>query len=171
MKATRSLEESATLGDFKRNWLFSADGLSFAHTGHILEPAWQLPISRGAQFSSRVGSPSRPSQPSTLFRSLALHPSAPSLHHTPWGRSCSDWTTSTASGSGYGVRSTWCALTAISTASVPSSACPRVVGRGTGHPTPCLTVVRPLKQDPRLLPGSCPTPFVGKEYRRRRSVY
>ena len=30
---------------------------------------------------------------------------------------------------------------------------------------PILTVFRPQKQDPRLLPGSCPMPFKGKVYR------
>ena len=43
----------------------------------------------------------------------------------------------------------------------PAAAHPRVFRRGPGQPT-LLTVFLAYETGPRLLPGSCPTPFMGK---------
>ena len=62
---------------------FAADGSSFTHAGHTLEPAMQLPIGSRRRFYRGFVSISIEAQ--QLLQSVGLHLSTPPFHHTPWG--------------------------------------------------------------------------------------
>ena len=88
--------------------------------------------------------------------------SVPPYHHTPWGLSSwqSDWSTLTAC-SGYGGRSTWCALTACFTAMAPSCHSPQGF-QAWAWPAHPYNSFLAYETGPRLLPGSCPMPLLGQ---------
>ena len=132
----------------------------YAYEAHA-EPAIQLPIGDRCRFCR--GSDPNTIKTSNSFASLDLRSSTPPYHHTPWGLSSwqSDRPTLTVS-SGYGGWSTRRASTACFTAMAPSCRSP---GQGfqawawPAHPSDSFLA---YETGPRLLPGSCPTPFMGK---------
>ena len=73
---------TAILGRFRMEVAFAANGLSSTHTKHTLEPAMQLPVSSGRRFCHGFVSVSIEAQ--QRLRSVGLHLSTPSFHHTPW---------------------------------------------------------------------------------------
>ena len=81
-KATRFLKDCNFGAILCGSGAFAADGLSFAHTGHTLEPAMQLPISSKRRFCHGFVPVFIEAQ--QLLHSVGLHLSTPPFHHTPW---------------------------------------------------------------------------------------
>ena len=69
MEATRSLDDSNFGPISHRIGVFAADGLSFTHTGHTLEPAMQLLIDSRHRFCHGFV-PISPSKPSNFYAPL-----------------------------------------------------------------------------------------------------
>ena len=153
---------TANLGRFRVE-VAHLHGLSSTHTGHTLQQAPLL---------SPVRTCFHPSPATFTLRSVRLHLSTPPFHHTPWGLVSwqLDRTAITAT-SGYSVPCglPGAPLTAISMTKVPISHSPLdcLAWAWPAHLL-YLTVCRPQKQV--LLPGSCHTPFMGKETRRSLSM-
>ena len=151
-EATRSLDDSNFGAISRGSGAFAADGLSSMHTGHILEPAMQLPIGSRHRFCRDFVSVSIEAQ--QFLRSVGLHLSTPPFHCTPLGslelpvgpyrHHDHKWLQHT-------VRSTWWPRQPFQWPRCPAATHPRAVWRGSGQPT-YLTVCRPWKQQPALRP-------------------
>ena len=75
METTRLLDDSDFGATSHRSGAFVADGLSFMHTGHTVEPVMQLPIGSRRRFlvAGSYPFPLKPSNVSTPLDSTCQH--------------------------------------------------------------------------------------------------